>query len=170
MALNTQAIGKTMPNGFAGSYAQQPDMVIDTRPAGGSAAITFGTPLKYDSGKVVAMGASDTAAKFVGIAAREIKTGLSYLAQEAGQYAPGEPVSVFKRGVINVICQKGTPTVGGTVYLRVLANASFPGAVVGGLEAEGDSTNTVALSNVQWAGGADPNKVAAVRIMSIINA
>ena len=170
MALNTQVIGKTMPNGFAGSYAQQPDMIIDTHPAGGTAAITFGTPLKYDGTKVVAMGASDTAAKFVGIASREVKTTLTYLEQGVGQYAPGEPVSVFKRGVVNVICQKGTPALGGAVYLRVTANTSFPNAVVGGLEAEADSANTVQLTNCQWGGAADTNKVAAMRIMTIINA
>lgn len=33
MGLNPQTIGKTMPNGFAGSYARQPDMIVNTRPA-----------------------------------------------------------------------------------------------------------------------------------------
>ena len=173
MGLNPQVIGKTMNHGFAGCYARQPDMIVNTRPAGGSEAIVYGTPLKYNANKeVVPMGAGDTAALFVGIAAFEIKTALTYLAQSDGQYAPGEPVSVFQRGSVNVICQKGTPKLGGDVYLRVAANASAPTAVVGGLEAEADSTagNTVKLTNCQWAGTADPNGVAELRILTMNNA
>ena len=47
MGLNTQVIGTGMPNGQAGSYARQPDMIINTRPAGGSTNIPFGAPLEY---------------------------------------------------------------------------------------------------------------------------
>ena len=32
--LNPQTIGQTMPHGYAGSYARQPDMIVNTRPAG----------------------------------------------------------------------------------------------------------------------------------------
>lgn len=39
MALSTQVIGKVMPHGFAGSYARQPDMIVNTRPAGGKVNI-----------------------------------------------------------------------------------------------------------------------------------
>ena len=45
MGLNPQIIGKEMPHGFAGSYARQPDMIVETRPAGGETAIPFGAPL-----------------------------------------------------------------------------------------------------------------------------
>ena len=56
--LNPQTIGQTMPHGYAGSYARQPDMIVNTRPAG--AEITFGAALKYDeSGAVVPMGAGE---------------------------------------------------------------------------------------------------------------
>ena len=170
MALNPQVIGKDFPHGFAGCYARQPDMIVNTRPAGGTAPITFGTPLKYSAGAVVPMGASDTAALFVGIAGYEVKSAISYLEQTNGQYAVGEPVSVFQRGAINVKCQKGTPTLGGSVYLRVTANGTYPTAVVGGLEAEADSTNTVQLTNCQWAGPADSNGVAELRILTMNNA
>ncbi|MFQ8761921.1 MAG: hypothetical protein ACLSAF_23035 [Intestinimonas sp.] len=94
MGLNPQVIGKEMPHGFAGCYARQPDMIVNTRPAGGGAPIPFGTPLKYDGAEVVPMGAAATAAQFVGVAGAEIKSALTYLDQSQGQYAPGEPVSV----------------------------------------------------------------------------
>ena len=117
-ALNPQVIGKEMPHGFAGCYARQPDMIVETRPAGGDTPIPFGAPLVYDATKpaVVAAGATFTAANFVGVAGCEIKSALTYLDQQAGQYAPGEAVSVFQRGSINVRAY-GTPALGGAVYV-----------------------------------------------------
>lgn len=168
--LNPQTIGKDMPHGQAGSYARQPDMIVNTRPAGGTEYIVFGSPLVYDTrGNVVQMGTGDAATDFVGVAAREIKSSLVYLEQSAGSYAPTEPVSVFQRGSINVKCQKGTPKLGGDVYVRVTANAAAPTAVVGGFEAEEDTTaaNTVKLDNCQWAGQADANGIAELRILTM---
>ena len=170
MGLNPQIIGKEMPHGFAGCYARQPDMIVNTRPAGGEAASPFGAALKYESGTVVPMGAGATAAQFVGVAGCEIKSALTYLDQSQGQYAVGEPVSVFQRGAINVKCNKGAPALGGAVYLRITANGSYPSAVVGGFEAEADSANTIQLTNCQWAGPADANGIAEVRILTMNNA
>lgn len=170
MGLNPQIIGKEMPHGFAGCYARQPDMIVNTRPAGGEAAIPFGAALKYESGTVVPMGAGATAAQFVGVAGCEIKSALTYLDQSQGQYAVGEPVSVFQRGAINVKCNKGAPALGGAVYLHITTNGSYPSAVVGGFEAEADSANTIQLTNCQWAGPADANGIAEVRILTMNNA
>lgn len=170
MALNTQVIGTSMPNGQAGSYARQPDMIINTRPAGGSTNIPFGAPLVYSGGTVVQMGASATAAQFVGVAAREIKSSLNYLDPGAGEYAPGDAVPVFQRGSINVFCQRGTPALGGPVYVRITVNSSYSTAVVGGFEAEADSSYSVQLTNCQWAGAPDANGVAELRILTMNNA
>ena len=41
MGLNPQTIGKVMPHGYAGSYARQPDMIINTRPAGGNIPLAW---------------------------------------------------------------------------------------------------------------------------------
>lgn len=168
--LNPQVIGSAMTAGFAGSYARQPDMIVNTRPAGGSAAIPFGAPLKYDGTAVVQMGASDTADKFVGIAGREIKSSLTYLEQSPGEYNPGDPVSVFQRGSIQVFCQNGTPALGGTVYVRTTYNGTYENAQVGGLEADDDSGNVVALTNCQWGGPADANGIAELVILTRLNA
>lgn len=167
--LNPQNIGKTMNHGYAGSYARQPDMIVNTHPAG--AEIAFGAALKYNTaGAVVPMGAGDTAAAFVGVAAREVKSALNYLEQGVGAYAPGEAVPVFMRGAINVKCCNGTPALGGTVYVRVNANASLPAAPVGGFEAAADPDNTVELANCRWAGPADANGIAELRILTMNNA
>ena len=164
----TQKIGKTMTFGQAGNYARQPDMIVNTFPAGGTANIPFGAPLKFDSGVVKVLGASGTAADFIGIAGAEFKSALSYTSQNEGVYAPGDPVSVFQRGSINVKCQRGTPSYGGAVYLRITANASYPTAVVGGFEASADSDKTIQLPNCNWQGPADANGIAELRILSMM--
>lgn len=169
--LHPQNIGKVMDHGYAGGYARQPDMIVNTRPAGGTENIPFGTALKYDeNGNVIAFGADSTATDFVGVASKEIKTELNYLNQQGGQYAPGEAVSTFQRGAINVKCQQGVPALNGTVYVRIAANASYPAAVVGGFEAAADGSNTVELTNCRWAGTADPNGIAEMRILTMVNA
>lgn len=168
--LNPQVIGTTMTAGFAGSYSRQPDMIVVTRPAGGSANIPFGAPLVYSDGAVVQMGASATAAQFVGVAGREIKSSLTYLEQSPGEYAPGDPVSVFERGSIQVYCQRETPALGGAVYVRITANPTYETAVVGGFEAAADSSNTVQLTNCQWGGPPDANGIAELVILTRNNA
>lgn len=169
MGLHPQNMGMTMPHGFAGSYARQPDMIVNTHPAG--AEIAFGSPLKYSGdGKVLPLGSGDKAAAFIGVAVREIKSAVNYLDQNTGVFAENDAVSVFQRGAVNVLCQKGAPKLGGAVYVRVAANASFPGAVPGGFEAEADGANTIQLNGCQWAGPADANKVAELRILTMQSA
>ena len=106
----------------------------------------------------------------MGVAGAEIKNSLAYLEQSTGQYAPGDAVSVFQRGAINVTCQRGTPALGGKVYVRITANPSYSTAAVGGFEAEADETKTVELTNCQWGGPADANGTAALRILTMQNA
>ena len=168
MGLNPQVFGKEIPHGFAGSYARQPDMIVNTRPAGG--AIPFGLAMTYYHDKSVVVFGNATTNTFLGVAGKEIKSALTYLDQSQGQYAPGEPVSVFQRGAINVKCQRGTPALGGAVYVRITANGSFSTAAVGGFEAEDDSGKVVQLTNCQWAGPADANGVAELRILTMNNA
>lgn len=169
--LKPQNIGQTMSHGYAGSYARQPDMIANTHPAG--AAIAFGAALQYDAnGAVVPMGAGSTAADFVGVAIAEVKSEMNYLQQDAGSYAQSEAVPVCMRGSVNVKCNVGTPKLGGDVYIRVAANESVPTGVVGGFEAQADATaaNTVKLTNCQWAGSADANGIAELRILTMNNA
>ena len=166
-----QTIAKTLANGYAGSYARQPDMIVDTHPAGGTARIAFGAALVYGSGGVVeAFGASGTAMDFLGVAVREVKAATDYLNQNVGSYGPGEAVPVMKRGCVNVICQDGTPSAGGTVYVRTVANDAKPNAAVGGFEAAADTGKNVALTNVKWKSAADQNGVAELCILTRNNA
>ena len=166
-----QNIGKTMTNGFAGSFSRQPDTIIDTHPLGGSAALNFGSAVVLGTGDaVVAVGGSSVAADFVGVALRETKSATNYLSQNDGSYVAGDAVPVIKRGCVNVICHNGTPAYDGDVYVRIAANASYPNAVVGGFEAAADSTNSVKLTNAKWKGTADANGVAEIRILETLHA
>lgn len=163
MGLNPQVFGKDMPHGFAGSYARQPDMIVNTRPAGGE--IPFGMALTYDDHKNAVVFGNATTNTFIGVAGKEIKSALSYLEQNVGKYAQGEPVSVFMRGSVNVKCQRSTPSLGGAVYVRTAENESYPGCVVGGFEAEADDGKTQMLGDCQWGGPADANGVAELVIL-----
>lgn len=163
-------IGATMNNGFAGTYAQQPDMIIDTHPivAAGS-EVFFGQPvIDAGSGAVKKADATATAANFVGIAAREVKTVTNYTNPNVGgSYLAEEAAAIMKRGVISALCNVGSPAKNGRVYLRIAANSAIPAGVVGGLEAAADGSNTVELTMCRWASAKDANSVAALRILSI---
>ena len=162
MALTPQTIGLNMSHGFSGSYARQPDMIVNTAPLGWTEIIPFGTPLvRGENGAVLPMGTGNTGNQFIGVAGREVKSPAEFFNQNVGQYSPEEPVSVFQRGCINVKCQKGSPAIDGTVYVRVTTSGNY---LVGGFEAEADGANTVALSNAQWNGPADNRGVAELRI------
>lgn len=166
-----QAIGKTMPHGYAGSYSRQPDTIIDTHPLEGTDNVTFGAAVVVGTnGAVKAVSGSSTAADFIGIALREVKSATDYLNQNTGAYVPTDAVAVLKRGCANVICQNGTPAFDGAVYMRIAANASYPNAVIGGFEATADGANTVELTNVKWKGAADVNGVAELRILTTTHA
>lgn len=161
----SNVIGKTMTNGYAGAYSRQPDQIIDTRFAGSD--IPFGYAVKYSSGAVVPFGASDAATAFVGVATREVKTGLTYGSDAAG-YVENEPVPVMKRGRVNVKCNVGTPALNGDVYIRIAANGA--NTIVGGFEASADSTYTIKLTNAKFAGAADANGIVELEIFEPINA
>lgn len=170
-----QTIGKMMPHGYAGSYARQPDMVVDTHPLEGTENILFGAPVAAGaSGAAKAWAADSTEAEFLGVAVREVKSTFDYLNQNEGVYRPGEAVPVMKRGCVNVICQSGTPAPGGKVYVRTAANKAKPNLTVGGFEAAADTAEstsyTVELTNCRWKGTADSNGVAELRILTIKNA
>ena len=162
MPLRPQTIGRDMSHGFSGSYARQPDMIVTTATLGGAEDIPFGMPLvRGQKGEVIPMGAGNTGNQFIGVAGREVKSASEFYSQNEGRYGPGEPVSVFQRGCINVRCRKGAPAVDGTVYVRVTASGGYQ---PGDFEAEADGENTVALVNAQWGGPADGNGVAELRI------
>ena len=105
--MSGKVIGKTMNFGYAGSYARQPDMIINTQPNVGAVAIPFGSVLIQGTGgvQIPTATAAPTATNFVGIASRQVQSQVHFLEQDQhAEYQPKAPVSVFQRGRINVIC------------------------------------------------------------------
>ena len=173
--MSGKAIGKSLNHGFAGSYARQPDMIIQTRPNVDTAPIVFGRPVMSASNGASVSGVVNirggfTAESFAGIAGREVKSALNYTEQGlgvGGVYSPDEPVSVFQRGSISVICSVGTPALGGKVYIRV---AESTGKTIGDIEATADGSNNVLIPNAQWGGSADANSIAELVLLTRTNA
>ena len=168
-------IGKSFNHGFAGSYARQPDMVIQTRPNVDIVPITFGRPVMRASNGAGVSGVANvtdqfTAESFVGIAGREVKSALNYSEQglgAGGVYPPNEPVPVFQRGSISVVCSVGTPAIGGSVFIRIADSA---GKSIGDIEAVEDNGNNVLIPNAQWGGTADANGIAELVLLTRVNA
>ncbi len=160
------AIGKILGLGYPGNVARQADAIITQRPVKGD-PISFGDPVILNSDNTYTkFAATNTAAQFAGIAVREVKQATDYY-PVGGNYKENEPCDVISRGTITIVCNVGTPTAGGSVYLRIAANAAIPNGVVGGFEAAADGTNTIELTNVKFTtGDIDADKVAEVTILT----
>lgn len=108
----------------------------------------------------VAASVVPTAATPLGIAVSNVNINPTYntagsndALTPGGQYLPGAVMDGLVQGTVNVSCNNGTPTAGGTVYLRIALNGAIPAGVIGGLEAVADGANTVALTNLKWKTG-----------------
>ncbi|WP_105326117.1 structural cement protein Gp24 [Acidaminococcus provencensis] len=171
--MSGKAIGISMNYGFPGTYARTPDDIVTSRQLKeGSADVPFGMALCANGDNTYSpVGDDFTAAKFGGVALRVVKQATAYDDQTATAYHAKDLVNAINRGAVVVTCNHGTPTAGGSVYVRIKENSSIPAGVVGGFEAEADSTNTVQLTNVQWTNGyVDANGVAEITILTRLNA
>lgn len=147
-----KVIGIAMNVGYPGTQSRQADAIIQNRVANG--VIAFGAPVKLlDTNKWEAIGAGDAADDVAGIAVREVVQANTYDPQSNPDYVANMPCDVMVRGNCTVKCQRGTPKAGGTVYVRIAANSTYPGAVVGGIEASEDTTNTIAVTNMEFTTG-----------------
>ena len=82
-----------------------------------------------------------------------IAFGLVYNPQSNPDYLDGTPADVMVRGNCIVKCQKGTPTAGSAVYVRITADDTHPEYLVGGFEAAADGAKTVQVTNIEWTTG-----------------
>lgn len=152
------------PAGVAGDVTRvdesnvEPAMLVTPFPT------VYGTPMKYATGGITPMAASDAAAVFAGVLTRAAP-GIGQDANQAfGDFTPNQkqPQGLMVRGYCNVLCTIGTPVRGGIVYVRVVAAS---GKFVGDFEATADSTNNVALVGVTWAtDGKDASNNAEIRV------
>jgi hypothetical protein len=163
-----KAIGQSLNFGFAGRFARMPDSIIATRPNNDAVSIIFGSALMASTNGVANITAAFTAADFIGVAGAEVKSALSYADQgSGGEYLPTEPVSVFQRGSISVLCPNDVPELNGAVYIRVVAAT---GRNIGDWETTADGTNNILIPNAQWGSGKDNNNVAELVLLTRANA
>lgn len=157
-------IGKKMGLGYAGNVARSIDSIITPKTA--KENINFGAPVVLNSdGTVSPFGASNTATDFVGIAIREVKQAISY-SDSVSYYEANEKADILSRGTICIKVNHGTATPGGKVYIRIAENSSITNGVVGGFEAEADSTNTIEVPNARFTTGEiDSNGIAEITIL-----
>lgn len=173
------AVGIELNLGYTGTVSRSIDTIITPRVVKSvvtsgvetEPSILFGEPVLLNVDNTYSrFGTTGTAATFAGIAVREVKQATDYYAA-SGSYLPGEIVDVLERGSMTVKCNVGTPTAGGKVYIRTIANAAIPLGVIGQFEAAADSTNTIEITNLRWkTGKIDGNKIAEVTILTRSNA
>lgn len=171
------AIGTELNLGYAGTVSRSIDAIITPRMVKSKknngveaeAPIMFGEPVVLNPDNTYSrFGATGTAASFAGIAIREVKQATDYYAA-CGSYIPSEICDVIERGSVTVLCNAGTPTAGGKVYIRV-KNSSNANGVIGQFEAAEDGTNTIEIPNLKWkTGKLDKNKVAEITIINRVN-
>jgi hypothetical protein len=142
--------------GFPGNVSRLGERVIAAREVLATTAhsISFGSSViivpasdTYQSvADFIAGGGTFTAARFSGVAIREVTTQLGYPytpgAQNIGNYPPGAIAEVLERGSIAVLIQAaaaGTPTTQNALYVRVALNPSYSAALVGGFEVSADA-------------------------------
>lgn len=171
--------------GFLGNVSRIGERVIAARPVLPTSAnpISFGDAcvLVADSTggtwqnvkDFITGGGTFTAAKFAGVAVRNVKTQLAFTTLSTvqtplvGQYLQGQLAEVLERGSITVKINNGTPAANGAVYVRTAVNGAIPAGVVGGFEAVADGTNTVVLTGVVFRTGVlDANGVAEITMLT----
>jgi hypothetical protein len=175
--------------GFIGNVSRLGERVIAARQVLNTTAnpISFGDPViivadslggTYQNVKDFIAGAGTfTAAKFAGVAVRNVKTQLAYTTLSVvqtpliGQYLQGQMAEVLERGSITIKINNGTPVSQNPVYVRTVFNGAIPAGVVGGFEAVADGTNTVVLTNVVFRTGVlDANGIAEITLLSRVAA
>jgi len=141
-----------MQLGYPGSDSRSSDSVKVNRISAGDIPFGAAVALNPDN-SVIAFGDGHTDVNFLGIAVRTVKQQTDVF-EPAGGYKNGDPTDVMVRGSVIVAFKgKGTPTAGGSVYIRVTADPLLPIAAIGDIEAEADGTNTVQLENLRFTTG-----------------
>lgn len=169
-------IGTDLCFGFPGTISSHADEISTSRALkSNSDPVPFGSPVALNNdGTVSKFGAGHTADDFAGFAKRKVKQARSFEEEQFGKYYPNEMVDILERGSMSVICPTGTPTAGGAVYIRVLANATdYPNAQVGDIEAVADSATVenvttnynILIPNCRFKCGKDSNNVTEITII-----
>ena len=166
--MGAQVIGETLGRGYKGTYSRENIHKAVTGIAG--AALTVGQAVKYDeNGKIVPMGAGDTAEVFLGVVVRNVKQAM-VIDQTVEAYKENEVVPVLTMGNIIVEVEgDGDTSRNSSVYIQV---ADGDVKTVGAFTGKEDTTaaNSVKLTNARFNGTRDADNLAELSILYPINA
>lgn len=192
------AFGTVLPvtglnNGYLGQVSRLGERVITARPVLATAAspVSFGDPVviipnatsglgdSYQSvADFIAGGGTFTAARFAGVANREVKTNVQFTTLfntnnvTINSYGIGEMAEALERGSVTVLIHAGlVPLSQGPVYIRTVLNGAIPTGVVGGFEGAADGTNSILIPGVVFRTGlVDVNGVAEITLLNRVAA
>jgi hypothetical protein len=157
--MTAQAYTTRMPAGFVGLISRdiQAQVVESELLDSTNTPAAYGVPVKTTSGKLRGFVSGDTASVISGFLVRGYPRAGSMTSPvyAYGSQTPvaGELAARMRRGYLMVTCAYGTPTVDGTVYVRVTASGGVrTGGAVGDLEATADSTYNAAVTGARWTG------------------
>lgn len=161
-----RVIGTSLGLGYAGTQSRSADAIIQNRIA--AEDIKFGHAVILKHFNQWANVEPDTSgAEIAGIAVREVVQANTFNPQSNPDYVTGAPCDVMVRGNCIVKCNRGTPTAGGSVYVRTDLEETIPEGVIGGFEAIEDAGKTILVNNIEWTTGVvDSNGMAEVTIKS----
>lgn len=142
-------IDKRMPCGFPGDVSRSGHSVLEPGILGDS-EVAYGSPLKLESGKLVALAEGDVATDVYGFLVRSFPSQGGVGTLSSGMAPAGASVDVMRSGYMAVTLATGTAAKGDGVYVRVAADT---GKDVGDIEA-GTATGNVAI-NAIFMGAAD---------------
>ena len=107
----------------------------------------YGIPLALDADlNMRPIQGGDTAGSVQGFLARAFPTNSGTDGIATATPPTSGACDVLKMGYMNVAVNRGTAAKGGKVYIRTIANASYPTTSVGDVEAEGDTPAPVATA------------------------
>lgn len=184
-------IGKSLNLGYAGKVSRNPGNMIGARMVKSildgngletqpnikfGDAVVLNTDNTYSKFGATGTGVSAaTAANFAGIAVSEVLQMVTYgNVSGYGEYQPTHACDVLQIGSATVVCNEGTPTAGGKVYIVTVKASADAESEVGQLIASatpaGTGATAVELPNVRWTTGKlDANKIAEITILTKSN-
>jgi hypothetical protein len=150
-----------MGYGVVGDLTRQSQATIEPQVFGATAFPAYGRFGKLVAGKLIPIGAGDTAALIHGLLLRPFPTQGANASDPLGTAVPATSgvADVLRRGWALVKNNAGVPAINGAVHIRVLnGTANQP---VGGIEAT-STADTITVANCKFAGPADANGIAEI--------
>lgn len=146
-----------MPAGIAGDISRKELSKVEPRMQDLTLPVTkYGIPVKLVAGYALEMTTGDSAVVPYGFSVRPFPIQNEVSAEGIASATPPTdmPIDILRSGYMTVKCNAGTAAIGGSVYVRVVASG-LDAQPLGGIEAEADGGDCVAITGATFTGTAD---------------